>query len=116
MNEEDIEKTAFVAFDQHYEFLRMPFGLVNSGATFVRGLKKVLGDIDNVNVPSFQCNRFWIFSSIVDHCQNVFVALFCVRVDRSDQVYSNTLERYVHHRHLSQRKFGDSSFRDRSLT
>ena len=50
MNEEDIEKTAFVAFDQHYEFLRMPFGLVNSGATFVCGLKKVLADIDNVNV------------------------------------------------------------------
>ena len=31
MAEEDIHKTAFVVPQGHYEFLRMPFGLVNSG-------------------------------------------------------------------------------------
>ena len=40
--EEDIFKTAFVTTDGTYEFLRMPFGMKNSGATLVRGIKEVL--------------------------------------------------------------------------
>ena len=39
---EDVYKTAFVTPDGQYEFLRMPFGMVNSGATLVQGLEKVL--------------------------------------------------------------------------
>ena len=39
----DIEKTAFVSPEGHFEFLRMPFGLVNSDATCVRAVKKILG-------------------------------------------------------------------------
>ena len=35
---EDVHKTAFVTPDGQYEFTRMPFGMVNSGATLVRGL------------------------------------------------------------------------------
>ena len=34
---EDVYKTVFVTPDGQYEFLRMPFGMVNSGATLVRG-------------------------------------------------------------------------------
>ena len=45
---DDIPKTAFVTPDGHYEFLRMPFGLINSGATLVRGLRQLLGDIEDV--------------------------------------------------------------------
>ena len=35
----DVSKTAFVTSDGTYEFLKMPFGMVNSGETLVRGLK-----------------------------------------------------------------------------
>ena len=38
--EEDIEKTAFITPDGTYDFLRMPFGMKNSGATLVRGMRK----------------------------------------------------------------------------
>ena len=46
--EEDIHKTAFVTLDGCYELLRMPFGMKNSGATLVRGMRKLLQDMDNV--------------------------------------------------------------------
>ena len=39
---EDVHKTAFMAPDGQYEFTRMQFGIVNSGATLVRGLRKIL--------------------------------------------------------------------------
>jgi len=40
--EVDIPKTAFVTPDGSYEFLKMPFGMVNSAATLKRGMKKLL--------------------------------------------------------------------------
>ena len=49
MHEEDIHKTAFVTPDGHYEFLKMPFGLVNASATLVRNIRELLGDIENVD-------------------------------------------------------------------
>ena len=45
---EDVYKTAFVTPDRQYEFLQMPFGMVNSGATLIRGLKKVLKGLSGV--------------------------------------------------------------------
>ena len=44
----DIHKTAFVTPDGSYEFLRMPFGMKNSGETLIRGMRKLLQDMDNV--------------------------------------------------------------------
>ena len=40
--EEDIHKTSFVTPDGCFEFLSMPFGMKNSGATLVRGMRKLL--------------------------------------------------------------------------
>ncbi|GFO29996.1 hypothetical protein PoB_005650100 [Plakobranchus ocellatus] len=48
IRKEDIPKTAFVTMDCHYEFLRMPFGMMNSGATLTRAVKKLLCGMDNV--------------------------------------------------------------------
>ena len=49
VNEEDISKTAFVTHDGSYEFLRMPFGMMNSGATLVRGIRKLLMGMNYVD-------------------------------------------------------------------
>ena len=50
MNEKGILKTPFVTQDGHYEFTRMPFGLVNSDTTLglVKGIRKLLRGIYNV--------------------------------------------------------------------
>ena len=48
MAPEDVHKTAFVTPDGQYEFTRMLFGMVNSGATLVRGLRKILEGMPGV--------------------------------------------------------------------
>ena len=47
--EEDVKKTAFVTPDGNYEFIQMPFGMKNSGATLVRGLRMLISDFENVD-------------------------------------------------------------------
>jgi hypothetical protein len=47
MDEDSIDKTAFVTPDSHYEFLRMPFGLCNSPSVFQRLMDNVLGPLRN---------------------------------------------------------------------
>ena len=48
VEEEDIPKTAFVTPDASYEFIRMLFGMKNSGATLVRGIRKILTGMNHV--------------------------------------------------------------------
>ena len=45
---EDVHKTAFLTSDGQFEFRRMLFGMVNSGATQVRGLMKILEGMPGV--------------------------------------------------------------------
>ena len=43
-----MHKTAFVTPYGCYEFLRMPFGMKNFGATLVCGMRKLVQDMDNI--------------------------------------------------------------------
>ena len=45
---DDVHKTAFVTPDGQCEFTRMRFGMMNSGATLVRGLRKILEGMPGV--------------------------------------------------------------------
>ena len=45
----DIPKTAFVTPDGSYEFVKMPFGMMNSGATLVRAIRKLLEDLEEAD-------------------------------------------------------------------
>ena len=47
--EEEIPKTAFVTPDGSYEFLKMPFGMINSAATLKRAMEKLIAELDDVN-------------------------------------------------------------------
>uniref|UniRef100_A0A1Y1KQJ6 Reverse transcriptase domain-containing protein n=1 Tax=Photinus pyralis TaxID=7054 RepID=A0A1Y1KQJ6_PHOPY len=42
---DSVAKTAFVTPDGHYEYLRMPFGLVNAPAVFLRAINSILGKL-----------------------------------------------------------------------
>ena len=45
---ENIHKTVFVTGYGRFEFLRTPFGMKNSGATLVRGMRKLFHGLDHV--------------------------------------------------------------------
>ena len=47
---EDVHKKVFVTPAREYEVLRMPFSMMNSGATLIRVLKKVLEGLSRVAV------------------------------------------------------------------
>ncbi|KAF5284720.1 hypothetical protein FQR65_LT13422 [Abscondita terminalis] len=53
MQEDAIEKTAFITPDGHCEYLRVPFGLANSPAVFQRVINKVLGDLRHEKVLAY---------------------------------------------------------------
>ena len=44
----DVHKTAFVTMGHYYEFLRMPFWMVNSGMTMTKAVRRLLEGMDNV--------------------------------------------------------------------
>ena len=44
----DIHKTAFSTPDWVYDFLRMPFDMVNTGETLKRAIRKLLRGMENV--------------------------------------------------------------------
>lgn len=59
---EDRPKTAFTICDSEFwQFKVMPFGLCNSGATFVKLMEKVLKwfELENLHGIFGLCNCYW---------------------------------------------------------
>ena len=75
MNEEDIKKTAFVTPDGLYEFLKMPFGLVNSSATLVKGLRDLFGDANNV---SFYVDDIIVYNDTFEEHMKTLEKVLCI--------------------------------------
>jgi transposase InsO family protein len=76
MDPESIEKTAFSSDNNHYEFLRMPFGLRNAPPTFQRAMNSLFAGRPNVLV---YLDDIIIFSETFDdhmkHLESVFEIL-----------------------------------------
>ena len=49
MKKEDIPKTSFVTPDGCWEFLKMPFGAVNSAATYIKMMRKLTEGMKNID-------------------------------------------------------------------
>lgn len=50
MSRESVEKTAFITPDGQYEFLRMPFGLMNAPAVYQREMDRIFRDLAHVYI------------------------------------------------------------------
>ena len=50
MDENSIAKTAFSTQDQHWEFIRCPFGLKNMPADFSRIMASILSDLPYIQI------------------------------------------------------------------
>jgi len=69
MDEESIEKTAFSTETNHYEFLRLPFGLKNAPSEFSRMMTQLFGNVQFVQV---YLDDIIIFSSeFSEHLQHI---------------------------------------------
>ena len=70
LNEEARKVAAFVTPNGHWQFKKMPFGLVNSTATFNRLMKLVLRDV-SVFCQSFVDDVVIFSDSFEEHCTHV---------------------------------------------
>jgi len=70
--EEDQGKTSFMTHDGLYEWTRMPFGLRNAGATFVRAIKTILRPV-TAFADTYVDHVCWFWSMVITYesCQTV---------------------------------------------
>ena len=79
MNEESIEKTAFIVKQGLYEFERMPFGLTNAPASFQRAMDELFADLYGKFVTVYM-DDFCIYSdTLEDHVEHLEIVLSRLR-------------------------------------
>ncbi|XP_057662815.1 kinesin-like protein KIF24 [Diorhabda carinulata] len=80
--EKSIEKTAFSVDNGHYEFLRMPFGLKNSPATFQRIMDEILEELQNKICLVYMDNIIIFSTSLQEYMQNLQEVFYKLREAR----------------------------------
>jgi hypothetical protein len=76
MSPNSIAKTAFITPDGHYEFLRLPFGLINAPSHFSKIMFQALGDFNFVKIYLDYITIHSIdFDTHLTHIQQVFARL-----------------------------------------
>ncbi|KAK9739656.1 Reverse transcriptase (RNA-dependent DNA polymerase) [Popillia japonica] len=71
LEQESRDKTAFVTPDGHYQFTRLPFGIVNGPAVFQRMINSVLGPLRFTIVMAFMDDLLIPSASIEEGLQNL---------------------------------------------
>lgn len=71
MYEKDIEKTAFSVENNHYEYVRMPFGLKNAPSTFLRLMNRVLSGLIGTSCLCYMDDIIIYGKTIDEHFQNI---------------------------------------------
>ncbi|CAD7002024.1 unnamed protein product [Ceratitis capitata] len=97
IEEEDIHKTAFSVEGGHYEFLRMPFGLKTSPATFQRLMNNLLQDYIN-KICLVYLDDIIIFSTYLQEHMNSLRLIFArlqetnlkIQLDKSEFLKKET--------------------------
>ena len=106
---DDIQKTAFVTIDGHYEWLVLPFGLKNAPATFQRVVRKILGDLIDYGVLSYLNDIVFYAKAMEEHNRLLtdvlkLLAEADVRLKREKCEYAlNQKTKSLHHHQKSRR-------------
>lgn len=71
MDPESIPKTAFSTENGHYEYVRMPFGLINAPSTFQRAMDHILRGIQNKFCLIYMDDLIIFSTSLQEHEQHI---------------------------------------------
>ena len=103
MQQDSQQKTAFATHNGLYEFLEMPFGLVNSGASFQRLMGHILRGLE-YGFALIYIDDITIFSKSVDehlvHLEEVFRRLRDANVKLNPKKYSFVKQRVEYLGHV----------------